>query len=178
MRSIKNLKINESIRHKKLIIEETSFEKLNTFVVYFFGIILISISIMSIKEIHSDSQNEKYIGGIFSLFSMLTGAWLMYRKWMEKELITVKSKFTAKEIKTKLLQFAMEEAFEIYKQDGYCLILNESIGFLNGNHKKTRIIFIRDHEVYFAILQDNSRLNRPILTSHLFLKHALQKLLN
>jgi len=178
MRRLQNIQIKESISRGKLIFRETWYEKAQRIQVYFISFVLVYLSITSLSSIDTTSQNDLAIGGTFFTLAGLVGLILFYRNVNEKKLMKVHSKFNAAETKEKLLEFAHQEAFQVYRKSGYCLILNETGDDFSGYFTKSRVIFIRDYVVYFAVIQDNPKLNRPVLTTHLFLKHALRKLLN
>lgn len=178
MRSLRNLKINQSIEQGKLVYNEPWDEKLDTYANYFFSIAFIFIAATQLLNLKIHSENYVAFQIILGVSLGALGLYNFYRKLVEKKLITIESNLQANEIKRRLLDFAIKEEYEIYRQNGYCLIFNETIGFWGDRHKKTRIIFIRDYKIYFTVIQDNFRLNRPIYTTHLFLKHAFKKLLN
>ncbi|KAA5536795.1 hypothetical protein F0919_03745 [Taibaiella lutea] len=176
MRSLRNLEINQSIERGKLVYDESFMDKFDGAINYLISFLLIFISIC-LSQLNTQSENDFTFEIIFAILSGTFGLYNLYRKLMEKRLIKIKSRFSAKEIKEKLLDFAIKEEYEIYRQSGYCLIFNSSDWEIDL-YKKTRIIFIRDYEIYFTVIQDNSRLNRPVYTTHLFLKRAFKKLLN
>lgn len=96
MRSIKKLKINESIQRKRLVFEEDWTERFEPILLYLLAFALIVESIMIIKDINPDSQNDMFFICFFCPLAIWTGIWVIYRKLVEKKLITVKSKFNTR----------------------------------------------------------------------------------
>jgi len=109
--------------------------------------------------------------------SILFGLYVIYRKATEKHLFKVNSAFDKQKNKQLLLNYAAKYGWQVYKNSNDCLIFNEQTSYFNSRYKKSMIFIVKDNLVLFTILKDNYRLNIPSLTSHLFLKHDLKKLL-
>jgi len=178
MRSIRNIQINKSIEKGELVYDESGWDKFDTYTNYVASIALILLALAGLYRLDQQKGNDLAFTILFVVVALLLGSYHFYRQWAEKKLIKIDSKFRAEEIKGKLLDYAANEEYEIYRQKGYCLILNETTDLTGDRYKRSSIILIRDHVVYFAVMQDNFRLNSPVYTSHLTLKRDLRKLLN
>ncbi|HXU27108.1 MAG TPA: hypothetical protein VN698_07740 [Bacteroidia bacterium] len=177
MRRIVKIKVSESIIKNKLIFQEDWTDKFDRFVIYLFFSCFLVYPIISYYDTSSLGPNDRFVLYSFCPMSILFGLYVIYRKATEKHLFKVNSAFDKQKNKQLLLNYAAKYGWQVYKNSNDCLIFNEQTSYFNSRYKKSMIFIVKDNLVLFTILKDNYRLNIPSLTSHLFLKHDLKKLL-
>lgn len=178
MRRITKIDIDESVSRHKLIFQEEWLDKFDRFVVYIsFGGFIIYPA-LTIFEADFSNPNDKFISLTLLPLSILFGLYVVYRKATEKLLFVLKTPFDRQKNKQILLYYADNQQLEVYRKSNDCIILNESIGDFNQSYKKSMVFILKGNQILFTILKDQYKLNLPTLTSHLFLKHDLEKLFN
>jgi len=172
MRNIENININESLNKQKLVFKEDWFDKFDRFSLYF--IFSLVIGVFSFVIFNLKIENTLVTDIIFPLV-ILFCIYVIYRKASELSLTKVESLMDSKMNLKLLIDYAEQKQYDIYSKSYDLLILNESSDF-NSNQKKTMIFILKDNFVLFTIIQDKSKVNVPILISHIFLKFELKKL--
>ena len=174
MRKIENLNIEESINRQRLVFAEKSLDIFDRFTVYVLFGALAFYNGLTIYKADFNGFGDIIITVLLLLF----GIYVIYRKATEKRLFKIKTSFDRKENRKILLEFADEKKLEIYMDSKECIILNDAFDKSDSSYKKTMIFIIEDDLVLFTILKDQYRLNIPTLTTHIFVKYNLSKMLN
>jgi len=177
MRTLKNLDINKSIESRKLIFEESWFDKFDSFTNYLaFGAIGIS-SALCLNEINPLSSNDR-IG--YYLFPLLVAFCLygFYCKFSEKHLKEIKFYIHKEEAKQKILEYGKKYNYRISKISNDLIFLNEPINdFSFGNQEKTIFVFFKNDKILYTIIKEGVLLNMPVLFSQHFTRRDFKRIL-
>jgi len=158
---------------RRLVIEERWYDQLNRLYVYvILCIIMILLGMISYNE-KPINLTDIFVVSVIFLFLL----YVFYRNATEKHLFKTKTPLNKEEIRERLLAYAEKRDFEVYRQSNDYLILNEDHSTWGPRYKKTRIFFIQDNQLLFTVIRDNFRVNLPTLTTHLFMKYDMAKLL-
>jgi hypothetical protein len=177
MREIKKLNPDESISKRRLIFDEGWLDKFNRLTVYVvFSPFIFLPAVMFFNEKFT-SPNDKFILYCIFPISMFLGLYVFYRNATEKLLSKIDTDLDRQEARQLLLEYAEKQGYEIYRKSNDCLIFNETYSDFSSAFKKTRIFFVQDNIVLFAVIRDSFRLNIPSLFAHLFLKRDMTRLL-
>jgi hypothetical protein len=178
MRNLKNLNISQSIKFEKLIFDEKWFDKIDRLVIYFFftwGAILPFLIFNDPYQKVSEKTISSYLIFIITLVCL----YVIYRKATEKNLIKITSKYNLEKNIELVNEYCRNLGYEKYRNSKNIIIYNEENIFnVNPNYQTSRVFLLSDKYVYFTIVKENYKLNIPTLTSHLFLKKDLNKILN
>jgi hypothetical protein len=177
MRDISKLNTDESVTKRRLIFYESWHDKFNRLTVYIIISPLIYLPIIMFFNTNFSNSNETFILYYVCPFSIFLGLYVIYRNATEKRLSKIDTELDKQTARRLLLEYAEKQGYEIYRKSNDCLIFNESSSDFSSAYKKTRIFFIHDNIVLFGVLRDNFRVNIPTLTTHLFLKRDMTKLL-
>jgi hypothetical protein len=176
MRQISNINIDLSIKKGKLTFEEDWSDKFNRFAVYvFFSAFIYLPATLFIKETAANLSDRRFLYTM-GILSILFGLYVIFRNATEKDLIKIETNLLRTNMRHLLLDFAENQQYEIYRKSDNCLIFNEA-NLYNSSYKKTMIFLLQDNKVFFTVLRDNFKLNIPTLTTHLFLKRGISKLM-
>lgn len=85
MRSLKNVNIKKSIETKRLVFDESWYDKSDTYFQYFVYLILILFPIPAIQLINPTTQNSNFEYAIFFI-PIIIGLYSLYCKLTEKNL--------------------------------------------------------------------------------------------
>ena len=177
MRRIAKINIDQSVSLQKLVFEEEWLDKFDRIVIYLFFSGLVVYPILSIMGADFNNNNDKLFSLVIFPLVILFGLYVIYRKATEKILFKINTPFDWQKNRLILLEYAVKQQFEIYRKSNNCLIFNESISDFNPRYKKSMIFIVKDNVIFFTILKEQFKLNLPTLTSHLYLKSDLKKLL-
>jgi len=176
MRQLRNLNVTESIEQNHLVYDQKWYEKIDLILMFFQFGFFIFISILILNTPFND-KNDKDFVIYFNLPLTIFLGYVAYRKAREKRLIKIDTNFDNVKNKDIVLKFAENKGYDIYRNSGNLLILNNPSGTLqlNETYKITTIIIFQDNKILFAMLKDSFRINLPVLTSHLLFKNDLKK---
>ena len=170
MREIKNLNTDESIVKKRLVFDEGWDDKFNHIGIYIIFSPFLYLPITLYFNEKFTSPNDEIILHYIFPISILFGLYIFYRNATEKRLIKIVTHINRKKARQILLEYAEKQGYEIYRKSSDCLIFNEEYSDLSSSFKKTRIIFVQDNFILFAVIRDGARFNFPTIFTHLFLK--------
>jgi len=176
MRKITKINITDSIKRGWLVYQGEVSDKFDKILVYCISLFMLIGLTIGVWHIDPSKKDDIFVSLLFLPFAFALFIYMIYRNATEKKLISVVTPYNHEINKQMLLDFASKAELEIYKDSKDLLIFNENISDVGSFYKKSMIFIVEDNLVLFTILQDNFRLNRPVLTSHLFLKHDLKKL--
>lgn len=177
MRSLKNLDIEKSIQSKKLVYDEKTYDKIDTFTNYLVFLSLTVFSIFSLIEIKSSANSDfEY----FIYFCVLIfGCYAFYCTFTEKYLKEIKFKIHGEEAKRRILEYGKKHHFRISKISSNLIFLNEPINSLSSwGEEKTTIVFFKNQSVFYTLIQNGRKINSPVLFSQHFIRKDLKKILN
>lgn len=176
MRILKNLEIEESISSKKLIFEESWWDKFDTFTNYFMFLALIVSSILALGSVKSSANGDlEYLLYGSGLFFGLYG---FYCKFTEKDLKEIKFTIHKEDAKQRILEYGKKYDYRISKISNNLIFLNEpTSGYTLGNYEKTIMIFFRDESILYTLIKEGARLNFPVLFSQHIIRIDLKKIL-
>lgn len=174
MRRLYNLNVARSIELKKLITEESFWDKFDTFTNYFMFLALILSSILCFGEIKPSANNSlEYIiltnGLIFSLYGL-------YCKFTEKYLNEIKFNIHREDAKQRILEYGKKYNYRISKISNDLIFLNEpndSLGF--GDSETTIMIFFQNNNILFTMIKECVKVNTPVLFSQHFIRRDFKK---
>lgn len=127
---------------------------------------------MGFFEFNPANPNDQIVY-IVSPITIIFCLYVMFRTLREKHLICITTSLEKKENRELILDFANDKDFRVYRKSGNFIILNDTVGEVH--QIKTIVLIVQDNEILFTILREGYKLNYPVLTSHLFLKHDLKK---
>lgn len=177
MRHIVKVNIEQSVNKQKLVFEEEWSDKIDRVAIYIFFSGFIIYPLLLIFKADFSNSNDKFFSLTILPVFVLFGCYVIYRKATEKLLFKIITDFDKQKNREILLDYADKVKLEIHRKSNDLLIFNETIGDFNTSHKKSIVLIIKDNIVFFTILKDQFRLNLPTLTSHIFLKNDLKKIL-
>jgi len=177
MRSLKNLDIEKSIQTKKLILEESWWDKFDTFTNYFMFVSLMLPAIFGLRDIKSSANSDfEYL---FYICPFIFGLYGFYCKFTERHLKEIKFTIHKEEAKQRILEYGKKYNYRISKISNNLIFLNEPTDSLSfGNHETTTMIFFKDKSILYTLIKDASRLNIPVLMSQHITRYDFKKLLN
>lgn len=176
MRILKNLEIEESISSKKLMFEESWWEKFDTFTNYFMFLALIVSSILAFGSVKSSANSDlEYLLCGSGLFFGLYG---FYCKFTEKDLKEIKFNIHKEDAKQRILEYGNKNNYRVSKISNNLIFLNEpTSGYTLGNYEKTIMIFFKNESILYTLIKENARLNVPVLFSQHIVRIDLKKIL-
>lgn len=177
MRSLKNLDIEKSIESKKLVFDESWFDKFDTIGIYFIISILIFYIFLVFKEIIPSPNNTLEYFVFISL--LVFCLYSLYCKLTEKNLKEIKFDIHKEEAKRRILEYGKKHHFRISKISSNLIFLNEPTSSIsNWGEEKTVMIFFKDQSVFYTLIQNGRNANPPVLLSQHFIRKDFKKILN
>ncbi|WNI38589.1 hypothetical protein [Chryseobacterium sp. SG20098] len=116
MRSLKNLKITESIQTEKLVFEESSYDKFDTISIYFGFSALAGASLLLLKEVDFSFNNSFECAILISLF--ICSVYVLYCKYTEKHLKEIKFEIPKEEAKSRIIEYGKNIIIEFQRFPG------------------------------------------------------------
>jgi hypothetical protein len=177
MRILKNLDINKSIKTKRLVFEESWYDKFDTFTVYFLCLGLIWPSIFYFSRLESFLENkfEYFLLGIL----LLSGLYLLYCKFSEKKLKEIKFNIHKEEAKKRIIEYGKKYNYRISKISSNLILLNEPTNSFNLNDNEQTIwVFFKEDMILYTLIKEGYKTNFPVLFSQHFTKKDFIKILN
>ncbi|WP_306619166.1 hypothetical protein [Chryseobacterium ginsenosidimutans] len=173
---MKNLDIEESIASKKLIFEESWWDKFDTFTNYFMFVILMVPAIFGLGDIKPSANSEfEYL---FYICPFIFGLYAFYCKFTEKNLKEIKFTIHKEDAKQRILEYGKKYDYRISKISNNLIFLNEpTSGYSLGNYEKTIMIFFKDESILYTLIKESARLNVPVLFSQHIVRIDLKKIL-
>jgi len=173
MRNLKNLNRKQSIESKKLIFEESWFDKIDTIVNFvFFG----SGGVVPLLSYFDPNFKGKGIEYFFLLSFSIFCLYSFYKKATEKKFHIIKSQFDEKTNQKIINEYCLENGFEKRKNSNGIIIFNsENTLNIYPNHVTSRIFILSNNEIYFTMLKENFKLNIPVLFSDYITLYQLRK---
>lgn len=177
MRSLKNLRITESIQSKNLVFEESSYDKFDTISIYLGFLVLASASILCLREIKPslNSSLEYFILTCSLIFSV----YVLYCKFTEKHLKEITFDIHKQEAKKRIIEYGKKYNYRISKISDNLIFLNEASDLysFSGNYEQTTIIFFKDNAILYTVIKEGLRSNFTVLFSQHLTKRDLKKIL-
>ncbi|MDP4269491.1 MAG: hypothetical protein Q8909_05135 [Bacteroidota bacterium] len=181
MRNISNINIGESVRRRKLILNEPKCDNSESIMVYITFGTFIFFAFIGLVHFNFTNTDESNLIVILPIGILIFSVYIIYRKATENHLLKIKTPYNDVSIKQLLLEYSNNGSYEIYLNTNDCLILNETdiiTDITNSPYRTTIIILIEDNAVYFTVVKDQIKLNIPVLFTHYIILHDLKKLLN
>ncbi len=177
MRSLKNLDIEKSIQTRKLVSDESWFDKFDTYINYLMFLGLMAPAIFSLGNIKSSANSDfEYF---LLICPLLFGLYGFYCKFTERHLKEIKFTIHKEEAKRRILEYGKKYDYRISKISNNLIFLNEPTdSFSFGNHETTTMVFFQDQSILFTLIKDASRLNVPVLISQHIIRRDFKKLLS
>ncbi|CAI8749340.1 hypothetical protein [Chryseobacterium sp. IT-36CA2] len=177
MRSLTNLKITESIQSKKLVFEESSYDKFDAISIYLGFSVLAGISLFILKEVTPSLNNSLEYSILIGLF--IFSVYVFYCKSTEKYLKQITFKIHKEEAKKRIIEYGKKYHYRISKISGNLIFLNEpsDIYSLGKDYEQTTIIFFKDNAILYTLIKEASRSNFPVLLSQHLTKRDFKKIL-
>ncbi|MDW9380429.1 hypothetical protein [Chryseobacterium sp. JV558] len=177
MRSLKNLRITESIQSKKLVFEESLYDKFDTISIYLGFLVLASASILCLREIKPslNSSLEYFILTCSLIFSV----YVLYCKFTEKHLKEITFDIHKQEAKKRIIEYGKKYNYRISKISDNLIFLNEASDLysFSGNYEQTTIIFFKDNAILYTVIKEGLRSNFTVLFSQHLTKRDLKEIL-
>ncbi|SKB65764.1 hypothetical protein SAMN05660477_00539 [Soonwooa buanensis] len=172
------LDTKKSIEKKRLVYDENGFDIFDRYFIFFLSSIIIFGFSMILYRKNVPLKNlgfEYYLLIVGILFCIYLG----YRKATEKNLYVQKSDYSNDHTKTLIRDFCKNRGLTehfVYKE---LIIFTEPLMMSFNSESEVSYVFIVENSVaYFAVLKKGDRANFPTLTTHLFLKSDMRKLLS
>jgi hypothetical protein len=178
MRSLKNLKITESIQSKKLVFEESSYDKFDTISIYLGFSVLAGISLFLLKEVTPSLNNSLEYSILIGLF--IFSVYVLYCKSTEKNLKQITFTIHKEEAKKRILEYGKKHHYRISKISGNLIFLNEPCDIYSPakDYEQTTIVFFKDNTILYSFIKEGSRSNFPVLFSKYLTKIDFKKILH
>lgn len=178
MRSLKNLRITESIQSRKLVFEESSYDKFDTISIYFGSLALAGISILCFGEIEPSPNNS--LEYFIITCSLIFSVYVLYCKSTEKYLKEITFDIHKQEAKKRIIEYGKKNNYRITKVSGNLIFLNETADFYSfGKHyEQTTIVFFTDDAILYTLIKEGSRSNFPVLLSQHLTRKDFKKILH
>jgi hypothetical protein len=177
MRTLKDLDIEKSIKSRKLIFEESWFDKSDSFISYLIFVALGIFSVMCLDQINPQSSNDR-VG--YYLFPIIISLCLygFYCKFFEKNLREIKFSIHKEDAKQKILEYGKKYHYRISKISDNLIFLNEPTDdFGMKNTEKTILVFFKGDAILYTLIKEGSRLNFPVLFSQHLTRRDFKKIL-
>lgn len=177
MRQLKNLKITKSIDSKKLIFDESWEDKFETLFTCFIFSVTIYTAISCLRVVKPSANSD--LEYLILICTLIFSIYYLYCKFTEKCLKEIKFTIHKEEAKQRILEYGKKYNYRISKISNNLIFLNEPIDDLSpGNSEKTTIIFFKDNSIFYTLIMEGFKLNRPVLISQHITRMDLKKLLN
>jgi len=177
MRSLKNLDIEKSIESRKLVYDESLWDKFDTVINYFMFFSLMLPAIFGLKDIKPSANNDfEYL---FYICPFLFGLYGLYCKFTEKNLKEIRFTIHKEEAKRRILEYGKKYNYRVSKISNNLIFLNEPTNsFSHWDEEKTTIIFFKDQSISYALIQNGRKINAPVLLSQHFIRKDFKKILH
>lgn len=177
MRLLKNLNIKECFTKRRLVFDESLYDKFETLAVYFYFLPFIILPIQSIFKDKFVNSNETFL--LYSIYpiSIFIGLYIIYRKATEKYLMKIEANLGRAALIKLINEYANYNQLEVFRKTNECIIINEFYSNRNHRNYKIYIFFSKDNLILFTILRNSIKINLPVLFTHFFLKHDLKKMI-
>lgn len=178
MNELKNLNIEKSIATKKLQYTKSWGDYLNSVLFYFFivfGFIIVPIKFYRSKVNYFDPY-DKFLAICVLPIVISIGIYMVFNKLTENFLKRIKTKFNKTQNQQLILEFAKNQGYRVRRESNNCIILNKY--YSNQIHRKTAIIFLIDHMIYYTMISSSHIFNTPTFISHHIFKRRIRKWLN
>lgn len=177
MRSLKNVNIKKSIETKRLVFDESWYDKSDTYFQYFVYLILILFPIPAIKLINPTTQNSNFEYAIFFI-PIIIGLYSLYCKLLEKKLKELKFTVDKEEAIARILAYGKKDDYRISKIGHNLIYLNEWTGEVSHKvRERTIIIFFTESSILYTLIKEGMRMNSPVLINQHIVRRELKKLL-
>lgn len=166
MRKLKNLNIEKSIATKKLQYTKSWGDYLDSVLFYFFivfGFIIVPLKFYSSKVNYHDPY-DKFLAICVLPIVISIGIYLVFNKLTENFLKRIKTKFSKTQNQQLILEFAKNQGYSVRRKSKNCIILDKY--YSNQIHRKTAIIFLIDHMIYYIMISSSYIINPPTFISH------------
>ncbi|MBV8328748.1 hypothetical protein [Chryseobacterium sp.] len=175
MRSLKKLKITESIHAQKLIFEESQSDEANQLLSYILFAGFVILPLLMIIDFVTEYEPPLFFIPPFLLFCF--GLHGLYCQITEKRLMRITTHLKKSEIKDRIFQYAQKKNFRISENSDDTIFLNEPtyIGF--DGYDQTTLIFINENQVLFTVIKETSRFNTPVLFAQYGKRRDLKRIL-
>ena len=178
MRQIDQIEFKKSIDKQRLIYKGEWIDILQTtFLFFIFGVMVFYLVLFARNSnLHNNNTIPAWvISALIFLFCL----YILYRRIREPHLLEIKTKFNCQTTRQLLLDYFSQQSLKIHTDSSGLLIFHhEQNNFGNNSYGKSIVILMLDNSMYFTILNSGWRLDIPVLTSHISLRHDLKKLLN
>lgn len=178
MRTLKGVDIEKSIVQKRLCYSKSWLDYFDTiiFILFFMTGFVVCPLLIYIYELDYTnlSPNEKFISIIILPLAILFGIYNVFRKITELRLRKIVTEFNQDLNQKLILEFAKQDGFDIRRKSGYLIVLDKT-SLINPMFAKTAILLVRDKIIYFAMVQDSSKINIPTMISHFIFEWRMRK---
>lgn len=177
MRSLKNLNITESIQSKKLVFEESSYDKFDTITIYFGFSVMVSASLFLLRDITPSLNNSLEYSVLIGL--LIFSGYVLYCKFTEKYLKEIPFSISKEEAKKRIIEYGKKHHYRISKISGNLIFLNEPSDnySLGKEYEQTTIVFFKNNAILYTIIKEGSKSNFPVLLSQHLTKRDFKKIM-
>ncbi|REC49508.1 hypothetical protein [Chryseobacterium pennipullorum] len=178
MRSLKRLKITESIESKKLVFEEETFDKFDTITIYFGFSVMAGITLLVLKDIERSLNNALEFSILICLF--IFSGYVLYCKFTEKYLKEIPFTISKEEAKKRIIEYGKRHHYKISKVSANLIFLNEpsDIYSLGKECEQTTIVFFKNNAILYTLIKEGQRSNFTVLVSQHLTRRDFKKLLH
>lgn len=175
---LENIQIEKSIATKRLQYSKNWTVYLDQILFVFFllfGFVVCPILIYKF-EFDLNNSNERFIGYVVLPILIIYAVYMTFRTFTQFRLKKIVSNRTSELNRQLIIDFAEKKGFEVRRKNNNCIILDQPK--MVEKYARTAVLLLQDEVVYYALLQDNFRLNTPTCISHLFFARELKKWMN
>jgi len=177
VRQLNNINFLQSLRAEKLVFDEDWGDALDRTVQYLLWSVLIFFAISFVWHEDLTQVNNAIVAyGIVPLV-VTVATYVCYRKATEYRFALLPTKLPAAGSAALVLEFARQQKLEVFRSSRNLIVLNEPTHGVNSTYRKTMVFLLTDGTIRFTVVRDMPKLSFPVLTSHLFLKRDLRRLL-
>ncbi|NIF04397.1 hypothetical protein F3J23_02990 [Chryseobacterium sp. Tr-659] len=178
MRSLKKLSITESIQSKKLIFEESTFDKFDTITTYFGFLVLAGMSIFLLKDIKPSLNNSLEYLILICLF--IFSIYVLYCKYTEKCLKEIPFVISKEEAKSRIIEYGKKHHYRVSKTSNNLIFLNEATDLYSPGkeYEQTTVVFFTNNAIFYTLIKEGSRSNFTVLISQHLTKRDFKKILH
>lgn len=177
MRSLYNVNIEKSIKDRRLIFDESLYDRWDNYFQYFVYAIMIIFSIWGLNSIERSNQNISFEYAFFCV-PMIIAMYSLYCKLTEKRLKEIKFTISKEEAYKRVLDYGIKDNYRISKRSDNLIYLNEWTGEVSRRvNERTTIIFFTESSILYTLIKEETRMNSPVLINQHIVRRELKQLL-
>jgi len=171
---LKDIQFEKSVATRKLHYSKSWTVYLDV-IIYSFALIVgfvLCPYLMFTYELDFEKVNDRFIGYCVLPLVAFYGLYMTIRTFTQLRLKKIQTNQNSEQNQQLILNFAKTQGYTVRRKHKNCIILDQPK--MNENYARTAVLLVKNEEIYFTFLQDNSKLNTPTFITHLIFDWRLK----